>query len=53
MEATFSEYLLQAGLMGTVMVMRFVLTVIAAIGLGYGLVRILTKVLDRVKGEKS
>ena len=49
MEPTFSYWFSHAGFMGTVMVMRFVLVTMAAVGLGYGVVYTLNKVLTRTK----
>ena len=45
MEATFSEYMRYAGLMGTVMVIRFALITTIVVGLGYGITHILLKLL--------
>ena len=51
MEVTFSEYVRHVGITGTVMVMRFALISMVAIGLGYGIAHVLLKLL-RSKHER-
>ena len=51
MEVTFYEYIQHIGITGTVMVMRFALISMIAIGLGYGTAHILLKLL-RSKHER-
>ena len=51
MEVTFYEYIQHVGITGTVMVMRFALISMIAIGLGYGIAHVLLKLL-RSKHER-